>query len=229
MEYQHAITEWLAVRGIVTGVARTGTNEQSLLSHGLAAVNGYGIGALVGLWRNERMMISASADMRNSSLYSVSPYRFVKTVFENGGLASAGDNSLLVEDDSVRNSFGGGLAYALNKWVGLTLIAQTGIADPFEEKEDTKWLFTGGVAASIDFGAGTPLPVGVSMFYIDDSFPANGNDVIDIVRTMGVTLAYTGREDFSIGADTTFQRLPLAEGGGTIDGVLFRLKLSYYF
>jgi len=229
MEYQKAVLDWLAIRAAVTGVARAGTNEQSVLFQGVSAINGYGIGALFRLWENDRAMLSASGDLRQSTLFSVTPLAFVKSVLDGGGLGEAGENSLLEEDDSYRTTAGLKFAYAINKWWGFSLLAETGGANPFKEKEKTEFLFTGGAGISFDIGAGTSVPVGFTLTYLDDSFPENGDDVAESIRSTAFGLSYTGRDDFSIGAEATYSRIPLRQSESTVNSILLRLKLYYFF
>jgi hypothetical protein len=227
-EYQQAIGNRLALRLGGSGVARIGTDEQSIVAQGISSVYGLRGGATVKLLQNEEFLLSAVAEAASNELIIIAPLNFVRKVV-NEGFEPGGDNGLLQEGSNLRLSGGLRMAYSPSKWFGFTAIGELGSGDPFRDIDSRETTVRLGGTAGVDFGAGTRWPIGLLLSFRYDSFNEQGEDLFDNSWIGGWRLSYTGRADFNIGLETTLARSNLRDSDDSVDTSLYRFTLRYYF
>jgi hypothetical protein len=227
-QYQQALGDWLALRAGISASARTGTNDESLVAQGISAINGFEFGALFRLRTWERVTVSASTDYRSTSIFLASLREFARAAIESGSIRQ-GSGALLTKAQSNRFVAGVRLAYAPRPWLGLLAAAEGGVGDPLRDVQEKEGVFAAGGAVSIDLAARHAIPIGLLFTGMLDSFPANGDDLAQNVVAWGWGISYTGRDEFSLGAEFSYSKLELQESDATIDGIMGRAKLRYYF
>jgi hypothetical protein len=226
-EYQQALAQWLAVRGGISGLARIGVNEESILAQGISAVNGFELGALGRLWRNEKAMLSASFDLRRTRLIGVDLIRFAQSIIDNGGIVE-GNNHLVKNVFSTTTLGGLRFAYGWSEGVGLSVAGEVGRSPSFEEGV-YEWVWNAGAAASIDLDAWTPVPVGFLLGYFQDSYSRGGDDMVESIQSVELRIAYTGREEFSAGLNIMSAVAPVRDSDADMTSVTVQFTLRYYF
>jgi hypothetical protein len=226
-EFQQAFGRIVALRIGFVGAARLGTNEAAILAQGVTGLYGLGLGATVRVLESEKVFVSATADLNSRQGYFISPLDFVRDVIDNG-LDGREDN--LVRDGSTSTfSVGGRVAYSPNPWWGLVGVGELGWADPFEERDGSQGLVTLGGKIGFDVGAGTSVPLGIQTTVRFTNFAEGGSDIAEETITWGGGLWYTGRDDFAVGLEGTYQRLNVREGSDDINSMQLRISLRYFF
>jgi hypothetical protein len=227
VEYQHAVTEWLSLRGLFTATARTGTNEQSLVGLGLSSLDGFELGAKLRAWKSDRAMLAGSIEIRRARVFLVSPARYAEELLEQGFRVS--ENGLLAEASAQRYTGALRFAYAPADWIGLLGMVEGGVANPSVEQVATETVFATSVTVDVDLVPLVSVPLGVLSTYLYDSYPANGDDLAKAQRNFSVGVSYTGRDEFAVGFELTRGRLQLLETDTSISVNSVRAKLRYFF
>jgi hypothetical protein len=227
VEYQHALTRRLSVRGLFTATARTGTNEQSLIGLGLSSLDGFELGAKLRLWENDQFMVSTSAEFRRARLFLVSPASYAEQLIEQGFKVS--ENGLLVETSAKRYTGALRLAYAPAVWIGFIGMVEGGVADPSAVALGNESVFSSGLTVSVDLVPLVSLPIGLLSTFLYDSYPVNGDDLAEAQRIFSIGLSYTGRDEFAVGFEVARGRLEQLETDASIMVNAVRAKLQYFF
>ncbi len=225
-QYQHAFAEWIAARIALSGIARVGTDEQSVLAQGVSAVYGVNLGVSVRLLRTERVMLSGTVALRPRDLITLNLFDFAQSVIDEVGLTE--DNNLVDHDKSYNASAGLRFAWSPWVWLGLTALGEIGAGDPLGD-EPTDLATTLATTADVDLGMLTSVPIGFLLSFSRNSFSENAGDLAEAVTTFGLGVFYTGREDFSIGIEAQAAKLPERGSEDDLDAVLGTFVLRYYF
>ena len=251
VEYQQRVLAWLGLRVNASGVARSGTETSTLLSEGLAAVYNIGFGATARIWGNDKFLLSGSLDTRTNQLFGMTPLEYVQGVAQairsamdsvlggGGTIDSAAidaiidsldlDGYSLFRDDHTKATTGGlRLAFAPAPWLGLTGLAQTGVAGVFDGASDLG-LVDLGAAASVDFLPLWRVPIGVNLSGRWQSVSDRGSDLANSATVVAVGINYTGRSDFAIGLEVVFANFEQRQTAESALGKRAGLAMRYYF
>lgn len=226
-DLQFAITDWLSVRGVLSGLTRIGIDEQAVLAEGLNAVGGYELGAKARIWHNNNFIVSGLLRYRKNGLVGVSPARFVQKVIDSG-LGETGSNELIATNSAERGVAGIHAGFSPNKWVGFTALVETGVGDPFGKGREIENTLNVGGSVSVDLGAGTRVPIGVLLFLERDSFSEGASDLASQITTFGWGLFYTGKKEMKVGIESQSMGLKQATGDD-LNATMARIVLQYYF
>ncbi len=230
LAYQQQIVRWLALRASFTGSARVGTNHVALLAEGASAVYGGTFGASFRLVEKDKFLLSALAETRSNSLYAISPLQFVYDVIDGGTIDST--TGLLAKGDNWRLIGGLRTAYAFAPWIGITGIVEYGPATRFFEDEsgerNTSQFSLGGTV-SVDLNPGTNVPIGFVGSLLYQSENDRGDDIAGRQTLFGLGVFYTGRDDLSLGLETSFQRFDQRDFENRVNAGTVRLVLRYDF
>jgi len=221
-EYQHAVKDWIAVRGAFNLVGRLGTGVQSLLASGVTAEAGFELGWLIKLVRTDRAMLSGSFNIRNGDVTTINVLRFVEDII-NGQ-----PPSLIRTTPSLCGGGGVRYAYGLSALVGFTVYGELGYGESIDQRAASDWYYRAGGAASLNLNSVTPVPIGFSIGLRGESLPASDEIDDDIVEIL-LRLAYTGSDDFNVGVDANYGDLPATGLGRNARLRTVRLNLRYYF
>lgn len=233
--YQQAINRRFAVRAGVSGGSRVGTTAVSVLSEGIAAIFGYELGGTASLVRKRSFQLSATADVRGNSLYGVSPIDFVRVVVDaigdgdSTGAVEAGSDSLLKQGSNVRVLGGVRGAYTPAPWIGFTGFVEAGVGDKFYESGSNTAVLNGGIALSFDLDPLTQVPIGFLGTYRGESLSERGEDLGGSTQALGFGIFYTGRHDFAIGLENTWQQIDQPLTDQDIDAFQGRIVIRYDF
>ena len=229
-EYQQRLAEWVAVRATYGGLARLGTNHVALIAEGVTATYGGSVGATFRLAERKRFIVSAIAEARSYSLFTITPLTFARGVAETGGI----DSTTQLLDTGSNWRLIGGLrgAYAFGPSAGVTGLVEFGPASRFFEdasgSRNTSQLSLGAMG-SFDLNPQKNIPVGFSLSLLYQSENERGDDVAGRQATFGFGVFYTGRSDFSVGPVFEFQRFKQRDVANTINVTRTKLLLRYDF
>ena len=226
-EYQHAVTDWLALSASASGAARIGTGAQSVLAEGVTSMFGFKLRAAARVLQTEKWLLSTTLRFQPSTQYRLDILTFAKRVIEEGMIAE--DNSVVIKSNGVGGAAGLGGAYAPKPWLGFVFAGNLGYADTFSEEGRSDLAWDVGGLASFDLNPLRGIPLGFMVGIKQDAFVVENSDITDRVVAVGWGLAYTGRDDFSLGFETSHLRVPLTRSDRTVTATLFSFNLRYYF
>lgn len=232
-EYQQAINHRVAVRAGLSGGGRLGTTTSSVLTEGVSALFGYGIGTSINLTRKPAWEIAATVDVRGNTLYGVSPLSFARAIVEgiaanDTSRALAAEDSLLEEGNNAR--FLGGVrgAYTPAPWIGFTGFLETGLGDKFTDDNDHIAVTNLGVAASFDLNPLKRIPVGLVGAFRNESL-SEKNDDVGSSQALCLSIFYTGRRFFALGLENTWNKIHQSQTDKKIDVAQTRFIMRYDF
>jgi hypothetical protein len=221
-EYQHAVHPRVALHVAGGGASRVGTSGQALLSQGVTAIYNAQLGAIVELWRNDTVLLSASADAGYANGLVVDFVQFAIDIISENYMNA----SLVKVDDGAAANAALRAAWALNSWTGLLGIGQVGISNIGNASDEALWRFA--TAGSFDFGQRGNAPVGLQLSLDVDRLKPQAANIKTSVG-IGFGVYYTGREDFNIGFEFQVARWPLENWDTVAYPTSSGLSLRYYF
>ena len=226
-EYQLAATDWLALRIAFEGAGRVGTSLQSLLGNGVSAVYGYKLGGTFRLVEAEKVIVSATADLTGNTIYDIGVLRLVQDVIDEGGIP---DSSGVVESGTDKAAVGGlRFAWAASRLIGVRLNGGIGVADLFRSGQETKFSFFSDAAVGFNFANTSNVPVGLLGYFRYTNFSPGTSNVAEEIVTTGLEIDYTGLDDFSMGLELGWSRIPVVNSEQTISSVDATINLRYFF
>jgi len=180
------------------------------------------LGAVVELWRNERVLLSAAADLGYVNGLVIDFVQFAEDIID-GNIENA---SLVKEDGGTTGDAGIRVAWAWNQWSGLTGLGHVGFANIGSLSDDVLWRFA--ASGSADFGQRGNAPVGVQLSVDVDRLKPQAADV-KTAFGVGAGVYYTGREDLNLGLEVDWSRWPLQDWDTVVYPVSFGVALRYFF
>jgi len=226
-EYQHAVTDWLALSAAASGAARIGTGPQSVLAEGITSMFGFELRAKARALQTENWILSGTLRIEPSTQYRLDVLTFARRVIEEGMISE--DNSIVIKSEGVGGAAGLGGAYAPKPWLGLVFQGELGYADTFSEAGRSSLAWNLGGLASFDLDPLSGIPLGFIASIHQDSFVVDNSDITNEVTAFGWGVAYTGRGDFSLSLETSHARVPLIKSDQTITANLIGFNLRYFF
>lgn len=226
-EYQHAFGDWLAVSLAGSGSARIGTDAQALFAQGVTGIYGGLLGFKVRILEGETAMLSVGADLTSSSITGVDILGFIRDVVDDDVPVDSAQLVRTVESSSTRISGLG--AWAPKPWLGLTGYLGTGWSDVFSTDNRSDMLFAAGGLASLDLKPLTGTPIGFTAGGKYDSLVPRGEDIANKVWGLALGVAYTGRENFHLGLEYGYLRLPLRTYDADLTVNTIGFNLRYYW
>jgi hypothetical protein len=226
-EYQGALADWVAIRLGFEGAARVGTSAASLLGNGVSAVYGYFLGGTFRLFETEKVILSATADFTGNKIYDVGILRIVQDAIDQGDIP---DSSEVVESGTDKTGLGGlRFAWAASRLIGVRLTGSIGVADLFQQSQETKFSFFTGAAVGFNFHNTSNVPIGLLAFFNGSNFSPGASNVADEVYTGGLEIDYTGYEDLGLGLTLAWSRIPLANSEQEISTFSAVVNLRFFF
>ncbi|MCL7972800.1 MAG: hypothetical protein M8866_12045, partial [marine benthic group bacterium] len=175
--YQQKLADWAAAYFDVGGGGRFGTAVESVLATGLNAYVDFKLGAKFRLWHNQRFFLSANLDYANTGVSSVNVLNWVRNVVESEELT---DSTLVATGSTGSARAGLNLAYAPTPWLGLTGLTLFGLGNAVGDL-DSEFAFEGSIAADIDFGVISKIPLGLLLAFNSNSFTQEGGDITESI------------------------------------------------
>jgi hypothetical protein len=206
-DYQHAIRDWLAVRAALKVVGRLANETRPLLAQGVTLYGEFELGWLFRVMQSERTFLSASLEIRNSSLTDVYLQRFIEGVIDSGGISRG--NHLVEVTPALQGGGGLHMAYAFSDLVGLTANASLYYGESSDRSKGEGWSYL--VRAAVDFNlsstGGPPLGFAVGA---STGSPVDVSGMGDATtQTFFGRIGYTGSREFALGLDLAYDLVPI--------------------
>ena len=221
-EYQQRVHSRWAVRLKGGGASRVGTNGQAIISQGVTAIFTIAGGATYLLRQSERWNLSATGDVGFGSGLKIGLLEFLDDYLLGGNDTA----SLVQTSDGVTYHLGLRAAWAPRTWWGLTALGEYGGTNTDSFLSDTVWRF--GATASMDFRQRGGVPLGI-LGIVNVDHLTQSAETIGTSVTLGLGFFYTGREDFAIGLESSWARIPLEDRDVVVKPSSTGLGLRYYF
>jgi hypothetical protein len=188
-------------------------------------LSGFELGWLIKLVENEKVALSATANLWNNSFTGINLLDWVDGIIEDQPV------DLVRTVPSVRGGGGLRFAWAASDLVGVLATTEFGVGESIARRGEDQFSFNLAGAIDVDLYARTSVPLGFAIGFDTTNSPRQGTDLTDN-RTGGfLRLAYTGRDDFLLALDTGLSRLSTVEDA-TEDDVStgsIVLNMRYYF
>ncbi len=224
--YQRAVNDWLAVRGAFSATGRGGIDEKSVFAQGVMWSFAGGLGATARVWGAERAALAVSADVVLGTAYTINILDYVEDIIEGGWDE---ESSLLSESNTSHGRLGLAGAWAPKRWLGVTASVDWAWADGSGDRSWDDRKLGGSGTVGIDFKELDAVPVGVRVAFSSQPIGQGGTGPADDIRSYGVGVFYTGRQDLSIGVDAISLRVPLIDSDAKTDALQFSIDMRYYF
>ncbi|MGH7676304.1 MAG: hypothetical protein ACREMV_13620 [Gemmatimonadales bacterium] len=240
------------VRAGLGGSGRLGVDAFSFAAEGLSTVYGFSVGTTAGIWRTERIQLSAALDYSSNSLFGAQPLTYLSNVANeiervidsvvNSGtpIDSVVVDSILDAIDlsqfsvvesgsSSRPSVGVRMAYAAAPWIGFTASLQTGVGDLIGRGSTEHGIIDVAGSASMDFGRLWKVPIGVSLAARYQNFNSRAGDDVAGLTTVSAFIDYTGRRDLALGLELSSAQIGQRSTSNTVSVGRAALTIAYYF
>jgi hypothetical protein len=203
VEYQQRIRDWLALRGRVRVIGRMADETPALISQGITLFSIFELGWLIRIEESERLLLSGSLGIVNSSMTDVYLQRFIEGIIENGRITPA--NRLVQTTPTLRGVAGLHGAYAISDLVGLTFSGDLDYGESADRFSAAEWSY--GLGAAVDFNLlrSTGTPAGFIIGVETHSLAMGQREGSESTVTFFGRVGYTGSKEFSIGLDLGYE------------------------
>lgn len=226
-QYMNAVRDWLGLWLKFKALGRLGTNEQSLLGQGITTVTSAELGWLFKLYESRCWFLSGTVNVWNSELLSINVLDWVDRVIDEGGISP--DNTLVQKTPSLRSGIGVRAAYAPSDLFGFTGLLEGSFGESLDRSRSGDVFMNLGVRGDVDLRARTAVPIGFVLAYYLSTFPELGDRSSHQTETYAFRMNFTGRDDFSVGAEWNTSRTKMPDISGTLYSSMLSLQLQYYF
>ncbi len=223
MGYQQHLGEKWAVGLGASGLVRSGTNALAFINDGANANTNIDLWVKRRLRRSKKSQLTAGISWGYASTTIFTPREFAAHLIDGGSLATAPfvrtGKSWEAQADLM-------WAYAFNPTFGLRAHGAAGVV----EQDGDGGVLLGnnqiGVLGEVDFKPRYDFPLGLTLGHFV-GFP---RDHIESGLS-GTELGfwYTGRQEFIIGLETGWLRIPSNDDGDAINGAFGVINIKYYF
>ncbi len=221
-DYQQAIKPWLGFHVEVGCVGRLGTEVQSLLAEGVTTAFAFRFGWWVPAWQDSNDCLAVSFAVANRSITSMSVREWAE------GIVTGTDVPLVRTTPTLRSTAGLRYARGFNELMGLTAAADLGYGESVNRANEDDWFCSVGASFGFDLDARTSAPLYLALGYAYDSF-ADSRDPEHGTHASVLQVAYSGREDFTIGLELSGQSFPVAWKDPNLESITARISMQYFF
>lgn len=227
-EYQYAVNDWLAVFTNFGIVSRIGDGAQAILAQGINATNTFELGWLMRVFETDRSLLSASVNLWNNSGTVINIYDYLKRIIDEGGISP--DNELIISRNFVQLGVGLRYAWAINDLFGLNALGEFAYGESVDRRNEREIFYNLAISSDFDLMKISNVPIGFSLGLKLSSFLSGSDTSIKgNISSIFLKTAYTGEDDFLIGIDLFWRRMPM----GQIDQILYGgsavINVDYYF
>lgn len=227
-EYQYAVNDWLAVFGDMSVFSRFGSGAQALIAQGINATVGFELGWMLKLLKTEKVMLSATLNIWNNSGTVINLYEFIQRIIDDSGLSD--DNHLVITRNFIQGGGGLRFAWAATDFLGVNGLTEFAYGESVDKRNQNEIYYY--LAGSVDFELNKvwSVPIGFAAGFKLDSFIAGSDNTIkNKITNLFLRTAYTGRNDFLISLDITWNRMPLSQLDQTLNGGTATVNFEYFF
>jgi hypothetical protein len=228
-EQRQKVADWLALEAAFSAGARVGTNAQSALSDGVSVVTGFKVGGIARVVRSDKVLASATLDLRRSGLTFLNVIAFVEEVVDSVDTGGPLDSISLSSKSGAWQGRGGfRLSYAPGRAVGFTVLGEVGFGQDYTEVEDAVWDVDLGATVDLNLHSIGKAPLGFVAMYRFSTFGGDSESSGGENHQAGLGISYVGRENFTVGLELQWQYIPLADNDA-LNAVGIGVRSRYYF
>jgi hypothetical protein len=206
-EYQQALRDWVAVFGRVAVLGRMANETTVLLSQGVTLVTGFDLGWLLRIHQSERLLLSGSFTLSNSSLTDVYLQRFVDGIIENGGVTPG--NTLVQTIPVLRGKGGVHGVYAFSELTGVTFLGEVAYGESTDRRTSDSWFYSLGGTVDFNFYRHDGVPVGVVIGFQTGLDPHGDQAGGKTTQIFFARIGYTGSREFALGLEVRYDLVPV--------------------
>jgi len=225
-EYQHRVKDWLGVWGRFLVLGRLGSGTEALITQGITAVSAFDLGWLFKLHQTEKIQLSGTLSLSNSSSTIVNLLDFINGIIESD---FSPDNQLVKNVPSLRANSGLRYAWAVNDFFGTYLLGELNFGQSAIERNQGKLFYRFGGVLDFDLSTRTVLPFGVALGAIYTSLPRTGDLTRKNSESFFLRIGYNTETDFIIAIETSLDLIPLESTGKILKAGLTTINMQYYF
>lgn len=223
LEYQQKIQDWAAVFIKYRLAARVGTNVGSILAEGFNSINSFNIGWKIRLLEREKARLSTVFGISNYNGTFLSISKFVEDVINNQP-----SPSIVTNTPALNGNLGFQFAYGISELFGLKLNYLNSVGESLERGE-TAYYFSFGSGIDLNLYQKHNVPLGFSLIYLLSSRPEQVYRESGLSNSISFKFAYTGTNDFTLGLQTSYTVVPVANDLENFSTIGFSFALTYYF
>lgn len=227
-EYQYAVNDWLAVWLRFGISSRIGDGPQALLAQGINATTGSELGWLFKLLETKKTFLSATVNMWNSSGTVIDIYNYLNRIVDEGEIAP--DNQLVITRNFIE--IGGGLRYAwaASDLFGVNALAEFSYGESVDRRDEKDIFYNLAISSDVDLNSVSNVPIGFVLGLKMSSFMnASDTSIKGPVSSFFFKTVYTGEDDFLIGLNFLWRKMPLYQDSQTLYGGSAVLSIDFYF
>jgi hypothetical protein len=219
LDLQLSILDWLAIRGGLEGLVLSGADLGSALNMGAVVNYNWGAGAVVRVFRSEKLQLSASFDFVQDNSLEIKPATFLDSSITQGNIAT---DKLLTKVKGFGFKGGAQAAFAINDSFGIWANAE------FQHlrKDDLgDNAIIAGSGLSLDLYPSVSVPLGLIGYYqMEQGFEEGDKPE----HQFGGGLFITGRENLSLGLEAAVQMSEQNDIMKTF-ALIAAFKMRYYW
>lgn len=227
-EYQYAVNNWLGVFFDFGILSRVGDGAQAILAQGINATTAFELGWLMKVFESKRTLLSASVNLWNNSGTIINIYDYLKRIIDEGEIAP--DNQLVITRNFVQLGAGLRFAWTVSDLVGINALSEFAYGESVDRRDEHELFYNLALSSDIDLLKISKVPIGFALGIKLNSFLTGSDTSIKgKVTSIFLKTAYTGEDDFLIGVDFLWRKMPLAQSDQTLYGGSLVLNVDYYF
>lgn len=226
VEFTCALRDWVGFFARVNALARAGSNTASIFLSGVSAGSGFALGWECRLWQDDQSILSGSLEVDKMSVTVIDVASFVEDIMDT---VNTGPEPRLAQNYTPLVGVGNvRYAYGASDLVGFSAFAGVGLGESPGDDLKNAWFWKLGGVMSINLSERHDVPLGITVGVRTNSYPLTFESTAGNATAANISLVYMGRPDFTIGLDTTYERVPL-DNDVTVGYVGGTIGLRYYF
>jgi hypothetical protein len=219
VEFNCALRDWIGFFARFNALARSGSNTASIFASGLSAGSGFGLGWEFLMAETDKSMLSGSVELNRTSI----------TLIDVAAFLDQPDQGLSHTFTPLVGSIDARYAYGFNDLIGVSAFGGGGLGENPKKDYESTGFWRLGAVASINLNQRHDIPLGFALGARTSSYPLTFENADGNVWAGLLSVAYTGRPDFSIIIDTVYERVPLKFEDVDVGKLGFTLGLTYCF
>jgi len=227
-EYQYAVNDWLAVWMNFGMLSRIGDGVQTMLAQGINATTSLELGWMFRLIETKKTLLSGTINLWNSSGTIINIYDFIQRIIDEGGLSP--DNRMIISRNFLQLGGGFRFAWAASDLIGINLLTEFAYGESVDRRNENELYYNFAGSLDLDLNREIEVPIGFAFGMRVNSFIAGSDTSIkNKVGAMFLKIVYTGQDDFLIGLNLIWRRMPMATLDQTLYGGSAVLNIDYFF
>ena len=225
---QVEVKDWLSTWFRYQANARIGSSKSTILAHGVTSITGFEFGWMLKLWQDNKNALAGVLSINNSTVSRINLADFIKEIINDPEWSST---SLSESRSLLEGLTGIRYAHSFNDMVGIQAFTYAAYGESIMKYYKNVWKFDSGILGSFNFRRSHGIPVGINLGFSIQKFALFEKQQEDNTNSIFLKLAYTGRDEYSIGLELTYIRTiaPLIKTENTLEYLATSFVMVYYF